>query len=136
MYHVKHKESKTAVITASSLRQIFRLLKVITQLLLDSYVTNANKQQLPLPQPSQATYWSNVKRKEKTFTISPCLQRWRSHCVLTTVWQQIPVHTNRQNEEESKKTTKKGKKTQLNKVERAAKVIGLPRVKIKLFSIY
>ena len=53
------------IITASSLRQKYRLLKVITQLLLDSYVKNTNKQQLPLPQPSQATYWSNVKKKKK-----------------------------------------------------------------------
>ena len=44
------------IITASSLRQVYRLLKVITQLLLDSYENNTNKQQLPLPQPSQATY--------------------------------------------------------------------------------
>ena len=53
------------IITASSLRQIYRLLKVIKQLLLDSYVNNTNKQQLPWPQPSQATYWSNVKKKKK-----------------------------------------------------------------------
>ena len=44
------------IITANSLRQKYRLFKVITQLLLDSYVKNTNKQQLPLPQPSQATY--------------------------------------------------------------------------------
>ena len=104
----------------SSPRQIYRVLKVITKLTLDSYVNNTNKQQLPLPQPSKATYWSKFKKKE-TFTISPCLQRWRSHRVLTTVWQQIPVHTNRQDEEESEKTTKKGKTTQLDHVERAAK---------------
>ena len=101
----------------SSPRQIYRVLKVITKLTLDSYVNNTNKQQLPLPQPSQATYWYNVKKRKKlekkrkkTFPISPCLLRWRSHRVLTTVWQQIPVHTNRQGEEESKKTAKSRKK--------------------------
>ena len=50
------KSQKTTVITESSLRQIYRVLKVITQLPLDSYVNNTNKQELPLPKPSQATY--------------------------------------------------------------------------------
>ena len=45
---------------------MYRVLKVITKLTLDSYVNNTNKQQLPLPQPSQATYWYNVIKKKKT----------------------------------------------------------------------
>ena len=136
MYHVKHKESKTVVITASSLRQIFRLLKVITQLLLDSYVTNANKQQLPLPQPSQATYWCNVKKKRKNFhylTLSSALTfALCSNNSLTT--DSCPYQEARWRG--VKENYQKREKTQLNKVEMAGKVIGLPRVKIKLFSIY
>ena len=63
----------------SSLRQIYRVLKVITKLTLDSYVNNTNKQQLPLPQPSNATYWSKVRKGNvhyltlsSALTFAPC----------------------------------------------------------------
>ena len=46
---------------------------------------------------------------EKKRTNSPCLQHWRSHHALVTTGQQIPVHTNRQDEEESEKTTEIGR---------------------------
>ena len=113
------------IITASSLRQKYRLLKVITQLLLDSYVKNTNKQQLPLPQPSQATYWSNVKKKKKkeenvpyltlssALTIAPC-----SNNSLTTdscPYQQARWRGVKENYQKRKR------KTQLDKVERVAK---------------
>ena len=112
------------IITASSLRQKYRLLKVITQLLLDSYVKNTNKQ-LPLPQPSQATYWSNVKKKKKkeenvpyltlssTLTIAPC-----SNNSLTTdfcPYQQARWRGVKENYQKRKR------KMQLDKVERVAK---------------
>ena len=55
---------------------------------------------------------------EKKRTNSPCLQHWRSHHALVTTGQHIPVHTNRQDEEESEKTTEIGrKKRQLGKRE-------------------
>ena len=48
-------------------------------------------------------------------TNSPCLQLWRWHHVLVTTGQQIPVHTNRQDEEESEKTTEIGRKKNVRK---------------------
>ena len=119
------------IITASSLRQVYRLLKVITQLLLDSYENNTNKQQLPLPQPSQATYWSTVKKKTKTkkqekkeenapyLTLSSALTfAPRSNNSFTTdscPYQQARWRGVKENYQKRKK------KTQLDKVERVAK---------------
>ena len=67
----------------------------------------------------------------KKLTNSPCLQLWRWHHALVTTGQQIPVHTNRQDEEESEKTTELGRK----KIRKGWKMSAWPAIMMVLHKL-